>query len=230
MRAAAFFINRMNRTALSTPRSHSRMRFDGTLKSWNDERGLGLLAADQGGQDIVVQLEALAPVAGKPSVGQRFSFEVEPALGGIKRAKNLAQAPRGAGNRQMRQRQRDRAGEVGLRCLLVIPAFALTFLAAAVFWRIDLWVAAHYLIASLVTAIAYASDKTAAVEGRLRTSEFTLLMLGFVGGWPGAVLAQQMLRHKIRKASFQTLFWLTVLVNVMAFLWLASPLGGGLMH
>lgn len=207
------------------------MRFDGTLKSWNDDRGLGLLAADQGGQDIVVQIDALAPVASKPSVGQRFSFEVEPALGGIKRAKNLAQAPRDTASRRLRRQQRAGHGvEVGLKSLLAVPAFALTFLAAAVFWRVELWVAALYAIASVITFVAYASDKTAAVEGRSRTSEFTLLMLGLAGGWPGALLAQQTLRHKTRKASFQTLFWLTVVVNVLAFLWLASPLGSSLLR
>jgi uncharacterized membrane protein YsdA (DUF1294 family)/cold shock CspA family protein len=221
----------MVRSALAAPRHPSRMRFDGTLKSWNDERGLGLLAADQGGQDIVVQLDALVPIAAKPRVGQRFSFEVEPAVGGIKRAKNVAQAPRPSGSGPFRRQLRaGRRGEVGLQSLLVVPAFALVLLAAAVFWRIDLWVAALYALASVITFVAYASDKTAAVEGHPRVSEFTLLMFGLVGGWPGALLAQQVLRHKTRKATFQTLFWLTVVVNVLAFLWFASPLGAAFRH
>ncbi len=209
------------------------MRFEGTLKSWNDDRGLGLLAADQGGQDIVVQQDALVRLDEKPRVGQRFSFEIEPAFGGIKRAKNLAGMPRNRGS-ALRRRQSSRrpAGprEVGLKALLVVPAFALIFLAVSIYWRIDVWVAALYALASIVTFLAYASDKTAAVEGRGRTSEFFLLMLGLVGGWPGAVLAQQALRHKTRKASFQTLFWLTVSVNVLAFFTLASPLGAAFVH
>ena len=34
-----------------------------------------------------------------------------------------------------------------------------------------------------------------------------------LGGWPGALIAQQVFRHKTRKASFQTVFWLIVLVH-----------------
>ena len=59
---------------------------------------------------------------------------------------------------------------------------------------------------------------------RPRTPERTLLLLGLVGGWPGAVLAQQWLRHKTSKRSFQQMFWFTVLVNVAGFLWLSSRL------
>ncbi|WEF35009.1 DUF1294 domain-containing protein [Pseudoduganella chitinolytica] len=71
---------------------------------------------------------------------------------------------------------------------------------------------------NLVTYVAYARDKSAARTGRRRTPENTLLLLGLIGGWPGALLAQRRLRHKTAKASFQVRFWLTVLVNVAALL------------
>ena len=34
-----------------------------------------------------------------------------------------------------------------------------------------------------------------------------------LGGWPGALLAQQLLRHKTKKTSYQGVFWLIVLVH-----------------
>jgi len=77
------------------------------------------------------------------------------------------------------------------------------------------WLAALYLAASLLCFIAYALDKSAAVAGRRRISERTLLTLGFIGGWPGGLLAQQLLRHKTRKASFLIAFWVCVVVNVI---------------
>jgi uncharacterized membrane protein YsdA (DUF1294 family) len=81
-----------------------------------------------------------------------------------------------------------------------------------------------YLLASTVCFIVYASDKSAARRGQRRTPERTLLLLGLAGGWPGAVLAQQWLRHKTRKQPFQNLFWLTVAVHVGLARWLGWTL------
>lgn len=68
-----------------------------------------------------------------------------------------------------------------------------------------------------VTLMAYAFDKAAAAAGRWRSSERSLLALGLIGGWPGGIVAQQLLRHKSSKASFREAFWGTVLLNVAAF-------------
>lgn len=78
---------------------------------------------------------------------------------------------------------------------------------------------------SLVAFLAYALDKSAATQKRWRTSEGTLLLIGLACGWPGALLAQQFLRHKSAKPSFVAAFWLTALLNVAGFVsayWSAS--------
>ena len=49
-------------------------------------------------------------------------------------------------------------------------------------------------------------------------------MLGVLGGWPGALMAQQVLRHKSNKASFQVAFWVSVVANVSVFLVVSSPI------
>ena len=71
-----------------------------------------------------------------------------------------------------------------------------------------------YLAMSMITIVLYAIDKSAARQGRRRISEKTLQLLALFGGWPGALLAQQWLRHKTQKQSFRLVFWATVLVNV----------------
>lgn len=78
-----------------------------------------------------------------------------------------------------------------------------------------------------VCFIAYALDKFAARTGRWRISENTLLLLGLACGWPGAILAQQWLRHKSSKASFRRQFWVTVAVNIAVFVYLNLPVRSG---
>ena len=81
-----------------------------------------------------------------------------------------------------------------------------------------------YLACSLACFVAYVMDKAAARAGRWRISEKSLLLLGLVGGWPGGLLAQRLLRHKTAKRPFQRAFWCTVVLNLMALAWLLSGL------
>jgi uncharacterized membrane protein YsdA (DUF1294 family) len=81
---------------------------------------------------------------------------------------------------------------------------------------------------SLMCFVAYWADKAAANAGKRRTPESTLHVLALAGGWPGALLAQQVLRHKSVKAEFRGVFWATVALNVAGFVILASPLGASL--
>jgi uncharacterized membrane protein YsdA (DUF1294 family) len=79
-----------------------------------------------------------------------------------------------------------------------------------------------YLIASVITFLVYAQDKSAARHNRWRTKESTLHSLALTGGWPGALLAQKVLRHKSSKVAFQRVFWVTVVVNVGVVGWLLN--------
>jgi uncharacterized membrane protein YsdA (DUF1294 family) len=82
-----------------------------------------------------------------------------------------------------------------------------------------------YLGASALAFLAYLLDKSAARMNRRRTPENTLHLLGLVGGWPGALLAQTLLRHKTVKRPFQIVFWLSVLITCAGLVWLLSPSG-----
>jgi uncharacterized membrane protein YsdA (DUF1294 family) len=108
---------------------------------------------------------------------------------------------------------------------LPIFAFGAIYCGAAFAWNLPHLVAGAYFVASLTCFVAYAVDKSAARAGGWRTPERTLLLLGLVGGWPGGVLAQQWLRHKSSKASFRAKFWVTVALNVGAFLYLNYRVG-----
>ena len=84
---------------------------------------------------------------------------------------------------------------------------------------------AIYGVASLVTYVVYAIDKNAARKGAWRIPEAQLHLLALIGGWPGAMAAQQTLRHKSKKASFRFIFWITVFLNAAGTVWLLSPEG-----
>ncbi|CAK1850943.1 DUF1294 domain-containing protein [Vibrio crassostreae] len=82
-----------------------------------------------------------------------------------------------------------------------------------------------YLVIGLVTFFVYAKDKRAAINGNWRVPEKTLHILSFAGGWLGALIAQDKLRHKTQKQPFRAIYWLTVVINVAAFVWTLTPSG-----
>jgi uncharacterized membrane protein YsdA (DUF1294 family)/cold shock CspA family protein len=196
------------------------VRFDGILRSWNDERGFGYIEPSQGGEPIFVHASVWPRGSGRPRLNQTLSFEVERGPKG-KRAKNVQLLrPRRAAKPSGRSAPAPR----GLAGLFTLPAFLTLYIVVAVTWKIPLWVAGLYVAASTVTFIAYAADKAAAARGTWRTPETSLHALAIVGGWPGALIAQQLLRHKSIKQGFRQVFWATVAINVIAFVVLASSL------
>ena len=100
------------------------MRFNGAIKSWNDERGFGFIQPAQGGPDVFVHIKAFNTFAGRPQVNQRVSFQVRPGPQGKQRAvdvevigvKRAARAPIRR-NRTTAQR--------GKASLLLIPLFSM---------------------------------------------------------------------------------------------------------
>ncbi len=101
--------------------------------------------------------------------------------------------------------------------IVVLGAFGAAYTLTALIRGLPPWTHLLYAGASVLCAALYAVDKLAARAGRERIPESMLLALGTVGGWPGAVVAQQVWRHKTAKVSFRVRFWLSVLVNIAAF-------------
>ena len=201
------------------------MRFDGVIRSWDDERGFGFIEPRLGGQEIFVHIKAFPRGATRPTIGQRVSFEVELGSQGKKRARKV-EVIRPA--RARTRAQNNSPTQWGTATLFAIPAFLFVYVAADFFWRPPNWFALVYPVASVVTFLAYFLDKSSAKRGASRTPESTLHALALAGGWPGALIAQQFLRHKSAKAKFRSVFWGTVVVNVVAFVVLCSPVGRSL--
>ena len=110
-------------------------------------------------------------------------------------------------------------------CLLIIGALVLFVLASYFLGYTPLLFGLLILCFSLASYSCYARDKRAAIAGRWRVPENRLHLLALIGGWPGALLAQQRLRHKTKKTSFRIIFWMTVLTNTAAIAWLHAQGG-----
>ena len=83
-------------------------------------------------------------------------------------------------------------------------------------------VAAAYGVASAVTFAVYGLDKRRAARGGRRVPERTLHLLEALGGWPGALVASAVFRHKTKKLGFRVVRGLVVAVHLAAWgLWLA---------
>ncbi|HDR2706449.1 DUF1294 domain-containing protein [Escherichia coli] len=73
-----------------------------------------------------------------------------------------------------------------------------------------------FVLINVLTMAIYGADKMAARKGMRRVPESTLLAFGVTGGWPGAILGQQLFRHKTQKQPFKTYFMLSVILSIVA--------------
>lgn len=77
-----------------------------------------------------------------------------------------------------------------------------------------------YLATGAWSYLLYRADKSAARRNRSRTPENKLHLADLLGGWPGALIAQQQFHHKTMKQPFQFVFWVSVVLNLAACVWL----------
>ncbi len=103
----------------------------------------------------------------------------------------------------------------GLAFLLLAPTLALIRLSRVV----DGWLLLGLSFGlSLQAFLLHRSDKRRAETGAGRIPEATLHAAELIGGWPGALVAQRLFRHKTAKTSYQVVFWLIILLHqVVAF-------------
>ncbi|MDC8787188.1 DUF1294 domain-containing protein [Roseateles koreensis] len=199
------------------------MRQEGQLSQWDDAKGYGFIVPKAGGARVFAHIKDFALRAERPVLGSRLSFEVALDSQGKRRAVKVRLIPVKAATAAVAASAADVAGARRARALLLVPVFAAFYLACHLAWGLPPAVWGLYMALSLATFVVYAGDKRAARRGEWRVSEGTLHGLALAGGWPGALLAQQMLRHKSSKASFRRMFWCTVFGNWLMFVLAAAP-------
>ena len=108
---------------------------------------------------------------------------------------------------------KERPGMRGLSLAGGFPLLIMGIVAWMQQWHWPVWL---YLCAGLATFMVYAVDKVQAKRGGWRIPERILHLMELAGGWPGALMAQRLLRHKSSKSSYQMVFWLIVAVHYCA--------------
>ena len=193
------------------------MRVKGTITNWNDEKGFGFITPSDGGQRVSIHIKAFGNRNRRPEINQLVTY----ALSSDEKGRPCAINATLAGDRLPSGGRRSNDS-----ISLIVAALFLVIVGVSVLTAtLSPLVLVFYVIASLLTYVMYAVDKSAAKKGAWRTPESTLNLLSLAGGWPGALVAQQKLRHKSKKQSFRSVFWLTVLLNCGVFLWLLTPTG-----
>ena len=196
------------------------MRQQGTIADWNDDRGFGFVTPADGGQRVFVHVSAF-PRGRRPVVGDPVTYAVNRDEGNRLRASDVAYAA---------ARRSGRTGTRGLPlAVATTTVFALLLVGLVVRDRAPATLLLVYGVLSLAAVVMYRADKRAAVAGAWRTPEVNLHAVALLGGWPGALVARRVLRHKTRKQPFRTIFWATVVANCTALAWFVydAPLALG---
>lgn len=196
------------------------MRLAGRLTEWNDGKGFGFVEPNGGGDRAFVHVSAFQRGSRRPAAGDLVSYTVAKDARGRLNARDI----RHAGQRIEVARPpscfpRAAVGGIslGVAAVLAVLDVVPAVLVVAVF------------VLSVVAYAMYALDKSAARRGGQRIPESSLHLVGLAGGWPGALVAQQQLRHKTVKQPFQSVFWVTVALNLVAMAWIVqSGVAGGL--
>lgn len=187
------------------------MRHKGKIASWNDDKGFGFIAPFDGGPQTFVHIKAFGNRHRRPEANDVVTYSVQKDSNGRTRAVDATLA----GDKLVKKAPRKTSTASVLFSLLFLGGVGFTVFRGNLPMTILYW----YLAASFVTFLIYANDKSAARKGDQRTSEQTLFVFGLVGGWPGALIAQETLRHKSKKRSFQIVFAITVILNCAALIW-----------
>ncbi|MDQ3287274.1 MAG: cold shock and DUF1294 domain-containing protein [Pseudomonadota bacterium] len=194
------------------------MKLVGRISDWNDEKGFGFVIPHGGGTRAFVHVRSFQPGSRRPVNGDLISYQPTLDSRGRTNARNIVLAGQRVVEPKHERKQKRRRPLPRLALALV---FAVSVVAGVVAGHVPVVLLFAYAAASVLSYVMYCLDKAAAgKKGRQRTPESTLHLVDFLGGWPGALIAQHEFRHKTVKASFQSFFWFTVLANIGLNAWL----------
>lgn len=180
----------------------------GKLIRWDDAKGYGFIRPDKGGDDRFLHARALPHFQRRPRENDLIAYETEMDSKGRPKAVKA----------KIIGRVWSLFTKIWVASIIVFTAYAICVFTQLVRFH----PLAIYALMSILTVQQYSIDKSAAQAGKGRTSEANLHFFELAGGWPGALFAQYLYRHKYRKLSYQITFWLIVLLHGVSWAWTTS--------
>lgn len=183
------------------------MQSNGIIKEWNDEKGFGFISYDK--KQIFVHIKSFENRKYRPKVGQKVFFTISNDNMNRSCAINV---------KYLEDVQYKFNIKVGLVYSIVkVILFFIILLTLIDYLNISIVVFYLYMFMSFITFLVYYKDKKLAKINEYRIPENTLHNLSLFCGWPGAILAQQLLRHKSKKESFRRVFYVIIILNISIF-------------
>lgn len=193
------------------------MRLKGKVVKWNTDKAFGFITPNGGGDNIFIHKTALSNSSRTPQINDIITFSVTKDKAGRYCASDATFS-----GEKLKKKSAKNTNKFSVYLAII---FLITIIAVYFSGLFPKSLLLGYLGLNIITFFAYAFDKSAAKRGAWRTQESTLHLFSLLGGWAGAAIAQQLLRHKSSKKVFQHVFWVTVIINIAALIWLYSSSG-----
>lgn len=193
------------------------MQMKGKLIKWNADKAFGFIQPNGGGDHIFIHKTALENRTRIPKVNDVITFSIA--------KDNQGRYCAGEATFSGETLKKKQAKNVSKFSIYLAVLFLGSISIAFFLNHIPKNLLFAYLGLSVGSFLAYKLDKSKAQRGAWRVQESTLHLFSLLGGWPGAAIAQQMLRHKSQKREFRAGFWFTVVINCSALGWLVSASG-----
>jgi uncharacterized membrane protein YsdA (DUF1294 family)/cold shock CspA family protein len=200
----------------------------GKLTRWKDDRGFGFIQPADGSQEVFLHISEVKDATRRPQENDTVYYHCVVDSDGKVRAcnafilgarnKSASSSISLANNAKLSVATTSNVPMVEVLLLSFVPLFGAVHFTLTTSNPLPLIL---YAVMGLLTYALYADDKARAKRKGWRTSEKTLHLCEFAGGWLGGFIAQRTLRHKSQKKSYQTAFWTIVAVHYIAWLlWL----------
>lgn len=184
----------------------------GEIVYWNDDKGFGFIRYDADKPNLFFHISTFPYHHRRPARGDLVVFAVGEHKGRPQAARVLLAEDQG----HLQDDSVIDAHDVRPHFLEAVIYVLLIIVFFEVLAIVSLPLAFSSMIISVLTAILYVMDKRAAIRNGYRIPEASLLIAVMLGGWPGALLARPLLRHKTRKTRFISLFWASIVIYFFA--------------